>query len=182
MFISQHYVKKAWPKHERTHAQARALIAKDEYILPARFDDTDVPGLAGTVGYIDLRTLTPEQLVNIILRKLGRDTVAIDEAPPKGDSDKVFDGKWEKLSGTDQTVLAALVDEGGVKVLGSTLRVRLREHYRMEKNSASQAVRERAAALRNAGLIISQETDSGEMFSLHPTWESHVRLALRSKR
>ena len=72
MFISEFYVQKAWPKHERQHAQARALLAKDEYILPARFDDTDVPGLTMTVGHIDLRTHSPAQLVALILEKLGR--------------------------------------------------------------------------------------------------------------
>ena len=47
MFISEHYVNKAWPQHERQHAQARALVARDEYILPVRFDDTPVPGMTG---------------------------------------------------------------------------------------------------------------------------------------
>jgi hypothetical protein len=71
MFISKEYVEKAFPKHERQHAQARALVAKEEYILPARFDDTDVPGLAPTVGYADLRKLTPDQLADLILAKIG---------------------------------------------------------------------------------------------------------------
>jgi hypothetical protein len=72
MFISEHYVTKAWPKHERAHAQARALMANDEYILPARFDDTEVPGLAGTVGYVDLRQVAPDAFVALVLTKLGR--------------------------------------------------------------------------------------------------------------
>ena len=72
MFISAHYVEKAWTKHERQHAQARALVAKDEYILPARFDDTPVPGMTSTVGHVDLRTTTAAELVNLILAKLGR--------------------------------------------------------------------------------------------------------------
>lgn len=72
MFISEHYVAKPWPSHERTHAQSRALLARDEYILPARFDDTEVPGLAGTVSHIDLRETNPEQLAQLIVTKLGR--------------------------------------------------------------------------------------------------------------
>lgn len=72
MFISQHYVEKAWTKHERQHAQARSLIAKDEYILPARFDDTDVPGLANTVGHVNLQKMAPAELVELILAKLGK--------------------------------------------------------------------------------------------------------------
>jgi hypothetical protein len=72
MFVSQHYVKKPWPKHERTHAQARALLAQEEYILPARFDDTEIPGVPHTIGYVDLRAKSPEELGEMIVRKLGR--------------------------------------------------------------------------------------------------------------
>jgi hypothetical protein len=70
MFISEHYVTKPWPSHERRSAQARALVAKEEYLLPARFDDTTVPGMPPTIGYVDLRSLTPEQFANMILKKV----------------------------------------------------------------------------------------------------------------
>ena len=72
MFISEHYVEKAWAKHERQHAQVRSLIAKDEYILPARLDDTDVPGMANTVGHVDLRKMTQSEFVDLVLAKLGK--------------------------------------------------------------------------------------------------------------
>ena len=70
MFVSKHYVQKAWPRHERRHAQARALVAKEEYILPARFDDTDVPGMTSTVAYVDLRAVAPKEFAAMIERKL----------------------------------------------------------------------------------------------------------------
>jgi TIR domain len=72
MFVSKEYVEKAWTTHERRHAQERALFAQDEYILPARFDDTAVPGMTNTVAFQDLRCTTPRQLVELILAKLGR--------------------------------------------------------------------------------------------------------------
>jgi len=56
-----HYVQKAWPQHERQHAQARALVAKEEYISAVRFDDTAVPGLTSAVGHIDLRKTTSKE-------------------------------------------------------------------------------------------------------------------------
>lgn len=56
LFISKAYAKKAWPTHERRTAQERALQEHSEYVLPARFDDTEVPGLRGTIAYLDLRT------------------------------------------------------------------------------------------------------------------------------
>ncbi len=72
MFISKHYANKIWPSHERRSAFERAIEAKEEYILPARFDDTPLPGLRKTVHYIDLRKKTPEQMAVLILQKLGR--------------------------------------------------------------------------------------------------------------
>jgi hypothetical protein len=72
MFISQHYATKAWPNRERQAAQARALREQAASVLPARFDDTEVPGLLGTIGYVDLRQRTPEQLIALIRAKLGR--------------------------------------------------------------------------------------------------------------
>ena len=72
MFISKEYAEKIWPTHERRSAFEKAIAAKEEYILPARFDDTDIPGLHKTVKYVDLRTTNPERLVELILNKLGR--------------------------------------------------------------------------------------------------------------
>jgi hypothetical protein len=70
MFVSKEYVEKAWTTHERQHAQDRALYAQEEYILPARFDDTPVPGMTSTVAFQDLRHTAPQQLVDLIRTKL----------------------------------------------------------------------------------------------------------------
>lgn len=72
MFISAAYAEKIWPTHERRSAFERAIEAKEEYILPARFDDTPLPGLRKTIHYIDLRKKTPEEFAALILKKLGR--------------------------------------------------------------------------------------------------------------
>lgn len=70
MFISKAYGDKLWTNHERRAAQARAFQESQEYILPARFDETEIPGVLPTVGYITLANRTPEDLVSIITRKL----------------------------------------------------------------------------------------------------------------
>lgn len=44
MFISKHYALKAWTNHERASAQARAFTENQKYVLPARLDDTEIPG------------------------------------------------------------------------------------------------------------------------------------------
>lgn len=70
MFISAAYGKKRWPNHERQGAQARAFSQAEEYILPARFDDTEVPGMLPTVGYVSLTGLKPEDFAVRIIDKL----------------------------------------------------------------------------------------------------------------
>lgn len=70
MFISKNYSDKIWTRHEKRSALERAIKEKREYILPARFDDIEIEGLPSTLGYIDLRVKTPEELGKIVLIKL----------------------------------------------------------------------------------------------------------------
>lgn len=71
VFVSRHYARKVWTNHERKSAQDRALKENREYILPARFDNTPVPGLRSTVGYLDLREQTPASFAEKIAKKIG---------------------------------------------------------------------------------------------------------------
>ena len=70
MFISRSYAEKRWTNHEREAAQARAFADSREYILPARFDDTEIPGMLPTTGYILANERPPSDLASLILRKL----------------------------------------------------------------------------------------------------------------
>ena len=70
MFISTAYAKKMWTIHERRSAQARALIDRSVYLLPARFDDTEIDGLPPIVLYIDLRHHTSERFAQLIIEKV----------------------------------------------------------------------------------------------------------------
>jgi hypothetical protein len=70
MFISSHYADKLWTRHERKAAQARAFQESQEYILPVRFDDTEIPGVLHTVGYISLKEKSPAELASLITKKL----------------------------------------------------------------------------------------------------------------
>ena len=72
IFISRSYSRKLWTTRERQSAQARAFSENREYVLPARFDNTEIPGLAPTVGYADLRQLQSSRLARMIVEKLGR--------------------------------------------------------------------------------------------------------------
>jgi len=70
IFVSSDYASKHWTTHERKSAQARAVRENQEYILPARFDDTVLPGLNPTVGYIDLRETEPVELARLLAEKI----------------------------------------------------------------------------------------------------------------
>lgn len=72
MFISKHFAEKVCPTHERRCAFEKAIESKGEYILPARFDDAEIPGLHKHIVYIDLRKKTPEEFAVLIMQKLGR--------------------------------------------------------------------------------------------------------------
>jgi hypothetical protein len=70
IFVSKAYAEKVWTRHQLKQAQARAIQEQREYILPVRLDDTEIPGLNATVGYIDLRRHTIEELQKVVLQKL----------------------------------------------------------------------------------------------------------------
>lgn len=71
MFLSKHYARKVWTNHERQSAQARAFQESEEYILPVRLDDTEIPGILPTVGYLDLRSLSIVDVYQALVEKLG---------------------------------------------------------------------------------------------------------------
>lgn len=70
IFVSSNYVKKAWTKHELRSAQARAFTQNSEYILPIKLDDTELPGLPGTIAYIDVRHIKIDEVARLLLEKL----------------------------------------------------------------------------------------------------------------
>lgn len=69
-FLSKHYAEKWWPRHELRSAAARAFEESREYILPVRLDDTEIPGILPTVGYLDLREVSIEEVYQALEQKL----------------------------------------------------------------------------------------------------------------
>lgn len=72
-FISKYYIEKIWTHYEVRTAISRAIENKEEYILPVRFDNTELDGIRSTIGYLDISTMTPEKLAEIIIQKLGKE-------------------------------------------------------------------------------------------------------------
>ncbi len=71
MFISKDYVAKDWPRFERRSILSGYVSSKNEFILPVRFDDTEVPGLPGTLGYLEAIRHSHAELASMIAEKLG---------------------------------------------------------------------------------------------------------------
>ncbi|MEJ1354254.1 MAG: TIR domain-containing protein [Candidatus Sedimenticola sp. (ex Thyasira tokunagai)] len=70
IFASEYYAKKRWTSHELKSAQARAFAENTAYLLPVRLDDTAIPGLNETVGYVDGRDTSTKELAALLIQKL----------------------------------------------------------------------------------------------------------------
>ncbi|HEY7262460.1 MAG TPA: TIR domain-containing protein [Trebonia sp.] len=70
VFVSAEYAARDWTRLERRAALARAVRERREYVLPARFDDTPLPGLPPDMSYVDLRGRAPQQFAAMIVGKL----------------------------------------------------------------------------------------------------------------
>lgn len=73
IFISQYYVQKEWTCYESAAAMVRLLdsnMKQKEYLLPVKFDETKVSGVLSTIGFIDGKKKTPDELGNLIIKKL----------------------------------------------------------------------------------------------------------------
>ena len=103
MFLSRHYEQKLWTNYERQMAQARAFKENREYILPVRIDDTEIPGIPPTIGYLDLRSITIEEVYEALIKKLSS------TIPKTAATDRTNSGVAEK----DTTEYVLLMSEDG---------------------------------------------------------------------
>lgn len=70
IFVSKEYKERMWANHERQSAQARALEEKGtEYILPIKVDDTELPGMPPTIGYLSLG-VGIKKIGEVLIKKL----------------------------------------------------------------------------------------------------------------
>src|SRR5215471_11807765 len=83
VFISADYAGRDWTRLERRAAFSRAVIESGVYVLPARFDDSELPGLLPDVVAVDLRRYTPAQFVGLVVAKLA--DLGVGPSPPTGE-------------------------------------------------------------------------------------------------
>ena len=103
IFLSKHYERQLWTNHERQMAQARAFQENREYILPVRLDHTEILGIPPTVGYLDLRSMTIQEVYEALVVKLSGTT------PKPAATDRTTSNVAEK----DTTEYVLLVSEDG---------------------------------------------------------------------
>ncbi len=70
LFLSQYYNSKLWTNHERKAAQSRAYKENKEYILPIRLDNTEIPGILDTTGYLNWQDEGAVNITSYLLQKL----------------------------------------------------------------------------------------------------------------
>ncbi len=70
VFVSAEYAARDWTRLERRASLNRAVRERREYVLPARFDDTPLPGLLSDMVAVDLRGRSPQQFAAMIAAKL----------------------------------------------------------------------------------------------------------------
>ena len=73
IFISQYYAQKEWTCYESAVAMIRMLdsnLKQKEYLLPVKFDETKVSGVLSTIGFIDGKKKSPDELGNLIIKKI----------------------------------------------------------------------------------------------------------------
>lgn len=78
--ISKSYPVKDWTNYEFSIARDEASRRRVEFLLPVRLDETPMLGLHNDVGYLTYES--PEQVVEAVLHKLGRQRRGITPSPP----------------------------------------------------------------------------------------------------
>ena len=70
VFVSADYAGRDWTRLELRAAFSRAVVEAGVYVLPARFDDSELPGLLSDVVAVDLRRCTAGEFADLVVEKL----------------------------------------------------------------------------------------------------------------
>ncbi|HEY9081478.1 TIR domain-containing protein [Magnetovibrio sp.] len=79
VFISDHYLHKRWT--ERVEWEAildKSTLTSRSFIIPIKLDESWLPGLPSSYGYIDACQLPPESVARKISQKLGTPTINVE--------------------------------------------------------------------------------------------------------
>lgn len=156
LFSSRHYVDK-WGRLQQRVALARVLKQYGESVLPVRIDDTEVPGLSRTVGYLDLRVHGPKTIARAIVQKLARHRTEFTSRTPITPR-SVESLVREQPPGWEHLLYAAVVSQGI-----EDLERKYREHFlryaprngTIEHGTGLGLFRDRNVRLKEIGAVAS---------------------------
>ena len=152
VFVSAEYAARDWTRHERRAALGRAVRERREYVLPARFDDTPLPGLLSDMVTVDLRTRTPQQFAAMIAGKLAVLGIT-GPGPPADARDSVRDVESARPAGAVRAGEAdprRLGVHAAISVPGVPDQV-LPEYVPRDADAAEHGVRAKVAAAAERG-------------------------------
>lgn len=70
VFLSANYGRDGWTRLELDAALAREFQAGQDYILPIRLDDSRVPSILPTKGYVDWRHYSVDEIADLVRERL----------------------------------------------------------------------------------------------------------------
>jgi len=147
VFLSTDYAGRDWTRLERRAAFSRAVAEAGVYVLPARFDDSELPGLLADVVTVDLRRYTPAQFADLIAGKLA--DLATSPSPP-GETDRGPTGAV-RVEGADPRLLGV---HAAISVPGVPDEI-LPEYVPRDVDAAEAGVRAKvAAAAERVGFVL----------------------------
>lgn len=82
MFISKEYIDKPWTNFERQFIEERQLYEQG-YIIPIRFDDSEIKGLPSTIGYVKAENYQPGELAQLLANKIKSPSSPPNKQEPK---------------------------------------------------------------------------------------------------
>ncbi|UBD75716.1 TIR domain-containing protein [Parabacteroides goldsteinii] len=115
-FISKNYKEKIWTNHEIKTAIARSIETKEDYILPARLDETEIDGIRSTIGFIDLTKYSPEEFASLIIAKIK------DESPANIESTKIISKNVVDVY-LSQKIMTGVSDFSKARIIGASIGV-----------------------------------------------------------
>jgi hypothetical protein len=149
--------KKLWTSHERQVAQARAFQNNKEYILPFRFDNTDIPGLNETIAYLSVQDYTPGKLAEVICEKLVNEGIGL---RPKA----LVQSTGESLPPREETsVTIRVLDPEGKAVRGASI-------YLMAPNGTYLAAASSAEGIAQLNVLVRRQST---LFCAHPDYRAY---------
>ena len=129
VFVSADYAEGDWTRLERRAAFSRAVHEAGVYVLPARFDDSELPGLLQDVVAVDLRDHTPGQFADLVVAKLADLAISPSLSPREADSRPVPPIETEEDLDMHAAVVTLLVAVGNRELGAESKQISERREY-----------------------------------------------------